>query len=205
MKKTYNYFDTFVRMVDYSCQSAEILHEMLTSFSVEQLEEKMRQMHEIEHKADMEQHEMRNMLAKEFIAPLEREDIMSLSQEIDDVTDAVEDVLIRFYMFHITSLRTEALAFSELILNCCKALKVAMEDFHHFKKSKTIIESLIEVDRLEGVGDSLYTKAMHRLYVEHGDPVALIAWTAMFDRFEKCCDACEHVAHVMSSIIMKNT
>lgn len=205
MKKTYNYFDTFVRMVDYSCQSAEILHETLTSFSVEQLEEKMRQMHEIEHKADMEQHEMRNMLAKEFIAPLEREDIMSLSQEIDDVTDAVEDVLIRFYMFHITSLRTEALAFSELILNCCKALKVAMEDFHHFKKSKTIIESLIEVDRLEGVGDSLYTKAMHRLYVEHGDPVALIAWTAMFDRFEKCCDACEHVAHVMSSIIMKNT
>ena len=205
MKKTYNYFDTFVRMVDYSCQSAEILHETLTSFSVEQLEEKMRQMHEIEHKADMEQHEMRNMLAKEFIAPLEREDIMSLSQEIDDVTDAVEDVLIRFYMFHITSLRTEALAFSELILNCCKALKVAMEDFHHFKKSKTIIESLIEVDRLEGVGDSLYTKAMHRLYVEHGDPVALSAWTAMFDRFEKCCDACEHVAHVMSSIIMKNT
>ena len=205
MKKNYNYFDTFVKMVDYSCQSAEILHATLKTFAFDRLEDKMQEMHEIEHKADMEQHEMRNVLAREFIAPIEREDIMSLSQEIDDVTDAVEDVLIRFYMFHITSLRTEALEFSEVILNCCKALKKAMEDFHNFKKSKTITESLIEVDRLEEVGDSLYSKAMHRLYVEHGDPIEVIAWTAMFDRFEKCCDACEHVAHVMSSIIMKNT
>jgi len=34
--------------------------------------------------------------------------------------------------------------------------------------------------------------------------VAVIAWTAMFDRLEKCCDCCEHVADVVEMVVMKN-
>ena len=201
MKKGYNYFDTFVKMVDYSCQTANILNQTLLAYDPLDLEAQLYEIHQIEHKADMEQHEMRNVLAKEFIAPIEREDILSLSQEIDDVTDAVEDVLMRMHMFNITSIREEALEFSQLILSCCEALKKAMEDFHDFRKNKTITESLIQVDSLEEKGDSLYARAIRRLYIERGDPIDTLAWTAMFDRFEKCCDACEHVAHVMLSLI----
>ncbi len=205
MKKGYNYFDTFVKMVDYSCQTANILNQTLQDYDPVDLEAQLYEIHQIEHEADIEQHEMRNVLAKEFIAPIEREDILSLSQEIDDVTDAVEDVLMRMHMFNITSIREEALEFSQLILSCCEALKKAMEDFHDFRKNKTITESLIQVDSLEEDGDNLYARAIRRLYIERGDPIDTLAWTAMFDRFEKCCDACEHVAHVMTGIIMKNT
>ena len=136
MKKGYNYFDTFVKMVDYSCQTANILNQTLLAYDPLDLEAQLYEIHQIEHKADMEQHEMRNVLAKEFIAPIEREDILSLSQEIDDVTDAVEDVLMRMHMFNITSIREEALEFSQLILSCCEALKKAMEDFHDFRKKQ---------------------------------------------------------------------
>lgn len=38
---------------------------------------------------------MLHILAKAFITPIEREDIILLSQNIDEVTDKIEDVLLQ--------------------------------------------------------------------------------------------------------------
>ena len=40
---------------------------------------------------------------------------------------------------------------------------------------------------------------------EEKDAVAILAWTTMFDRLEKCCDSCEDVADTVEQIIMKNS
>ena len=204
-KKDYNYYDMFVKMVDYSCQSAEILHNLFTNFDTEQLQEKIVEMHNLEHGADMCKHDMMNKLVREFITPIEREDIMELAQELDEVTDNIEDVLLRVYMYNITTIHPEALEFSNVIVSCCKALKKAMEEFHNFRKSTTVQTSIIEINRLEEVGDKLYTESARKLYVNCKDPIEIIAWTETLDRLEKCCDACEHAANVVESVIMKNS
>ena len=54
-------------------------------------------------------------------------------------------------------------------------------------------------------GDQLYTQALRNLYVNCKDPVEIMAWTETFDHLEKCCDACEDVAEIVESVIMKNT
>ncbi|WP_312642140.1 DUF47 family protein [Hydrogenoanaerobacterium sp.] len=204
-KKDYNYYDMFVKMVDYSCQAAEMLHDVLTNFDADKLHDKITEMHNLEHGADMCKHDMMNKLVREFITPIEREDIMELAQELDEVTDNIEDVLLRVYMYNITAIRPEALEFSNVIVSCCKALKKAMEDFHNFRKSTTVQTSIIEINRLEEVGDKLYTESVRRLYVNCKDPIEIIAWTETLDRLEKCCDACEHAANVVESVIMKNS
>ncbi len=48
-----------------------------------------------------------------------------LSGTIDDVTDSIEDVLLRLYMFNIRTLRPEAQAFAQVIADCCAALKTS--------------------------------------------------------------------------------
>jgi len=204
-KKDYNYYDMFVKMVDYSCQAAEMLHGVLTNFDADKLHDKITEMHNLEHGADMCKHDMMNKLVREFITPIEREDIMELAQELDEVTDNIEDVLLRVYMYNITAIRPEALEFSNVIVSCCKALKKAMEEFYNFRKSTTVQTSIIEINRLEEVGDKLYTESVRRLYVNCKDPIEIIAWTETLDRLEKCCDACEHAANVVESVIMKNS
>jgi uncharacterized protein Yka (UPF0111/DUF47 family) len=144
-------------------------------------------------------------LIREFLPPIEREDIMSIAQEIDDVTDAIEDVLIRIYMFNITSVRKEAHDFSNIIVRCCDALKNTMEEFVHFRKSDSIHKAIVEINYLEEEGDRLYTEAVHNLYTNCKDPIEIMAWTETFERFEKCCDACEQVANEVESVIMKNS
>lgn len=204
-KKDADYFDQFIQMVEDCCKSAEILHETLKAFDVSVLKARMEEMHQVEHSGDQRQHQMMKQLAKEFLPPIEREDIILLSQVIDDVTDSVEDILLRIYMFDIRTIRSEALDFSRIIVECCRALLEAMREFRNFKKSEKISKYIIEVHHLEEKGDNLYTRSIRGLYTSLKDPVALMAWTETLNRFEKCCDACEHVAHAMEAVILKNT
>lgn len=204
-KKDYNYYDKFVQLVDFSCKSAEILNDTLVNFDLTTLDSKIQEMHNIEHSADLAKHELIERLAEEFIAPLEREDIVSLSQEIDDITDAIEDVLIKINMYNVQSIRPEVLEFSKLITLCCNSLKVALEEFHNYKKSSTLKAKLIEVNDLEEKGDALYYSTVYKLYRNGETPVDLLIWTEIYDLLEKCCDACEEAADVVESVIMKNS
>ena len=88
-KRGFNYFEAFVGLSEYSLSSAEILHNTLMNYDAAELPQKIKEMHEIEHSADLAKHVLMNNLLKEFLPPIEREDITSLSQEIDDVTDSV--------------------------------------------------------------------------------------------------------------------
>jgi uncharacterized protein Yka (UPF0111/DUF47 family) len=130
---------------------------------------------------------------------------MLLTQELDDVTDLIEDVLLRLYMFNVLSVREEALDFSTMIYRCCEAMEEMMREFRNFRKSGLISEKIVEINRLEEEADALYTKAVRRLYLSSKDPVELMVWSEIFDRMERCCDTCEHVANLVESIIMKNT
>lgn len=203
--KNYNYFDKFVELVDYSCKCAEILNSTLANFDVNKINEKLEELHSIEHAGDLAKHEMTTQLATEFIAPIEREDIVKLSQEIDDITDAVEDVLIKIHMFNVTTIKPEVSEFTALITQCCNGLKIALQEFSNFKKSTTLREKIIEVNHLEEAGDRLYYSTVHNLYVNSKDPVELLVWTEIFDYLEKCCDSCEEAADVIESIVMKNS
>ena len=59
---------------------------------------------------------------KEFLPPIEREDITTLSQEIDDVTDSVEDALLFMSMFNMLAIKPEISNLLELIATRCKSI-----------------------------------------------------------------------------------
>lgn len=204
-KKKNEYFDELTELVGYSCEAGEYLHNFFKEFDLMQIDERKEAMHKIEHTADGRKHEMMQKLMREFITPIEREDIMQLAQEIDEVTDRIEDVFLRIYMYNIQTLRPDALTFSHTIFNCCKALKMAVQELYQYKKPDKISPYIIQVNSLEEEGDKLYMEAVRRLYLEESDPITIMAWTETFNRMERCCDACEHAANVVESVIMKNS
>ena len=206
MKQKENiYFDGFVTCMDYACQASAFLKEMALHFNVEQLETRVMEMHKIEHAADLEKHNILEKLAKEFITPIEREDIMLLYQQIDDVTDNIEDVARKMYMLNVTSVRPEMAEFAELIHQCCLMAKEALGELHHFQKSERVRQSIIRVNELEEAGDRLHWQATRRLYTDDSTSLEKIQWTRMFDYLEDCCDKCEDVTDSIETVIMKNS
>ncbi|NLM61381.1 MAG: DUF47 family protein [Clostridiales bacterium] len=199
------YFNKLDKAVGFACEAAEMLNNVLSSFSVDNLDKKIREMHVIEHAADIDKHEMMSKLINEFITPIDREDIIQISQEIDDIIDQIEEILQCIYMYNLKSIRQEAISFSRLIVEACKTLKKAVEEFSNFKKSKTLKDYIIECNRIEDEGDRLYSEVIRTLYTHlTADAVQLFSWVKIFDLFESTCDSCEHAANSLERIVLKN-
>ncbi|MDR0949272.1 MAG: DUF47 family protein [Lachnospiraceae bacterium] len=204
-RKNNPYFDDFKVMVECSCKAADYLLTVLKDFNPHNMAQKREKMHTIEHEEDEVKHRMMKRLVKEFITPIDREDIIHLSNELDDVTDKIDDILIRMYMYNIKEIRPVALEFAEVIVSCCQALKVAIAEFTNSTDSDNLRQAIINVNTMEEKGDAIYISAVRDLYEKGGSPVEVFAWSELIDRFEDCCDACEHVAGVMELIAMKNS
>jgi len=201
----FNYFKAFSDLANSSLKAAELLSSVLHNFDVNKIEENMEKMHEIEHNADIERHQIVNRLVKEFLPPIEREDIISLADNVDDVVDSIEDVLIGINMYNVQSIKPEIIKFTEVITDCCKSMCSALKEFERFKKSQTLHAEIVEVNRLEEVADQLYIKGVRELYRNVKDPVELMVWTEIYRLMEKCCDSCEEAANNIENIVMKNT
>ncbi len=205
MAKKVNYFKSIESLMEFACAASVFLNETLESFDPETLDEKLEIMHGIEHSADMQKHDLIQKLVAEFITPIEREDILLMLQKIDDVTDSIEEVLRKAYMFNITSIRPEAIEFAKVVDQCCRATQLALSEFHDFRKSKHIHGQIVMVNELEEAGDRLHRDSIHSLYRTEQNPIAILTWTEMYDCLERCCDACEDVSEVIETVMMKNS
>ena len=204
-KKDSPYFKDFVAMIEISCHAAEHLQASLKEFSPARVQKRRSEMHEIENEADKLKHQMMERLMKEFIPPIDREDIVSLAHRLDDITDKIEDVFIHIYMFNVRKIRPDALLMADVIVRCCQALKEAMVEFPNFHKSKILSQKIFDVNTMEGEGDLIFIEAMRKLYTTDGDPTEIYVWTKLFGLFEDCCDACENVADELETVVLKNS
>lgn len=205
-KKDNNYyFEAFAKGISYANDAAVLLKNTYENFDKIDIKDRFEEMHKIEHAADGVKHEMMERLVKEFLPPIEREDIVELAHTIDDVTDSIEEVMLRMYMHNVTELRSDVKEFAALIVRCCDDLKVVAEELHDYRKSTALVSKIKEVNSLEEEGDRIYAKAMNRLYTEEKDPVTILVWTNIYDRLEKCCDKCEKVMDTVELIILKNS
>ena len=199
------YFDNFLACADYACQAAQQLDQALREYDPAQIKERLDEMHRVEHAADDKKHELLNVLAHAFITPIEREDIILLGQNIDEVTDKIEDVLLRMYCNNVQTVRPDAIQLSGVVIRACEALKGMLEQFADFKRSKSLQEYIIRINTLEEEADQLFISSLRTLHTTCADPLEVIVWREIYIYLEKCADACEHVADTVESVVMKNS
>ena len=87
-------------------------------------------------------------------------------------------------------------AFISLEVAACMPRMRAFEDISHYT---------VEIHRLENDGDRTVREAMASLFDTGIDPMIVIRWKDVYDRLERAIDAAEHVADVLSAIVIKNS
>ena len=199
------YFDNFVSCAEYAVQATEILRKCISDYNPDGLDSTLSAIHDIEHAADIKKHEVVNVLMKAFITPIERDDIMLMSQCLDEVVDKIEDVVLRLYCDNIRSIRPEMIAVVDIIEECCSEMKLMMEDFRDFRHSKTLKKRIIKINTLEEDADKAFISNMRKLHTTEENPFEIIIWRNVYHYLEQCADACEHVADVCERILMSNS
>ena len=199
------YFDNFMAGAALSKKAADYLVECLENYDPDKIEEMVRKMHEIEHTADGNKHEMNDALAKAFVTPVDREDLDMLSQNIDHINDKFEEIMQKFYIYNIREIEPAAIAFAKKLVKSCELLCDLMAEFENFKRSKKIHALIVELNDIEEECDKLYLSSMRALTLNHADLLTTISWRDIYECIESCADACEHASECVGTVIMKNT
>ena len=199
------FFDNLSVSASFSKTAALYLTQCMEDYDSGNLQDMLDEMHAIEHGADKKKHEMNAALAKAFVTPVDREDLDMLSHQIDDVTDKVEEILQKFYIFDIHAILPSAATFARKIVRSAELLCEIMQEFENFKKSQKLRNLIIQLNDVEEECDKLYLQAMRELMDHPEDMLTIMSWREIYGCFEACADACEHAAECVASVIMKNT
>lgn len=203
--KNFDYFASLVKMSSFALEEARCLKKICTEFNPEKLEENKDSMHALEHACDMEKHEFAKALVREFLPPVERDDLFRLAHITDDLVDCVEGVVVFFYMADIREMREDVVVFADLVIACCEKASVLLEEFRNFKKSpEKLKQAIIALNDLEEQGDKLYMDAVRKLSSSAKSTREVIEWRDVYRIFEKCYDAAESIADNVESVILKN-
>lgn len=198
------YFDNLIAAAEFSCKAADYLVSCLTNYQLEDVKNMLQKMHEFEHAGDGKKHEMSAALAKAFVTPIDREDLALVSQNLDDVTDCIEEVLQAFYMYRIKTITPEAIQFAEKIVECCNLMKQMLGEFVNFKKPQNLHSQIVQLSHTEEECDVLFIESTMLLPDRCDNTLDIISWREIYTRMENCADACEHVGDCVDMVVMKN-
>ena len=199
------YFENCVNAAECACKASDFLVECLKNYDIANISDMLTKMHEFEHAGDEYKHQMMQSLAKAFVTPIDREDLALISQNIDDVTDSIEEVLQCLYINHIETITKEAIDFALELSKCCDYMKEMLLEFSNFKKPKKLYENIVKINDCEEVCDKMYLESVIKIHEKFDDVFKYLAWREFFDKAEECADACEHVGDCVDTVVMKNT
>ena len=158
-----------------------------------------------EKSADQIKVDIINLLHKSFTTPINRDQIHTLTLDLDNVLDTLQDVANAVAMYHISDSTPEAREMASLSSDACMRLNRAVIALADKKRTKETIDLCKEIDAIESRADKVLKKAITRLFQDGGD-----VWTAMKMREfyylqEKVLDYCEEAAKTIEEIIIENS
>jgi len=193
------FFTLFNELATHLLTAARLLRELFDQPS--RLQEQVRAIKEVEHKADQLTYEINARIDRSFVTPFDREDIHALSTRLDDVIDLLDGTARRAETFHLGQIRQPSRQLCALLVEATEHLQRGVSGI---KRSKEVQACAIEVKRIEEEGDAVYHQAIGELFVDKPDPLEVIKWKEIYDRLEQALDNCMGVVHALQSISIKN-
>jgi len=199
--REFNFFDLFEKQVSCAVEAARFFKEVVSQGCVS--EDTLSKMAAIEHQGDDVAHTIIAQLNKTFITPFDREDIHSLTKELDDIVDMLNTIVSRLRIYNITGVDKNLVEFAVVIEQSVQAVARAVGGLRHIKNVRVVFDACVEVNRLENVGDTMRDRVLVELFATVKDPIAVIKWKDIYEDAETVLDVCEDVANVVDSIMVK--
>jgi uncharacterized protein len=193
------FFRMFSDVSQNLTDGARLLHDIMQNPA--NLEARIVQLQEIEHRGDEMTHDIIRMLNQTFITPFDREDIHRLSSSLDDVLDFVNAAAVRMTLYGITVPPPPAAELAALIVRQADELAQGVSLLQDNKK---VLDHCVEVNRLENEADRVSRKAIAELFGSEKDPIQLIKIKELYEVLETATDKAEDAANVLEAVALKS-
>jgi len=195
------FFDLFEESAHNLVRAAGLLAELLQNW--EDVEEKVRQITELEHHGDNITHRIIAQLHGTFITPIDREDIALLANRMDDVMDFIEAAAVRMVLYGIDKPTERAKEVADILIRVTTEVSKAIPRLRHRRELSHMREHCIEINRLENEADAVRRSALAELFHEQVDVTNVIKWMEIYENMENAVDRCEDIADILEGVMIK--
>jgi uncharacterized protein len=209
LPKDGNFFELFNQHGERIVEGARAFNKMIEHYDEPALRERhAAEVEAAEDAADKITVETTRLLHKTFITPIDREQILSLINAMDDVLDLLQNASETMSLYDLRSITDEIRSLADLSVKCCERVRHAvslMPRLSDHAVAEAAIKTCGEIDRLESDADRVLRSAMSKLFRQEPDVRELIKLKAVYEVLESISDRCEDVANLIEGVVLENS
>ena len=195
-----SFYDLFTELARHLVEGADLLAEMLSEDADHaSVAERMR---EAEHKADEATHAIVRKVNSSFVTPFDREDIYALGSGLDDIMDAMDEVVDQILVYEVKVLPAELSDQVAVLQRCAELTATAMPKL---KAMRSLDEYWIEINRLENQGDKNHRRTLAKLFSGDFKAMEVLKLKDIVESLEDAVDGFEKVANIVEQIAVKES
>ncbi|WGL52077.1 DUF47 family protein [Nocardioides sp. BP30] len=195
-----SFYDLFTESAQHLVTGAALLAEMLSETADHASVAK--RMRSAEHAADETTHAIVRRVNSTFVTPFDREDIYSLGSGLDDVMDAMDEVVDQILVYEVKVLPPELSDQVAVLQRCAELTAAAMPKLQSLRD---LDEYWIEINRLENQGDKNHRRILAKLFSGEFKAMEVLKLKDIVESLEESIDAFEKVANIVEQIAVKES
>lgn len=195
-----SFYDLFTELARHLVDGADLLAEMLSE-DADHVSVAAR-MREAEHRADEATHAIVRRVNSSFVTPFDREDIYALGSGLDDIMDAMDEVVDQILVYEVKVLPAELSDQVAVLQRCAELTASAMP---RLKAMHSLDEYWIEINRLENQGDKNHRRTLAKLFSGDFKAMEVLKLKDIVESLEDAIDGFERVANIVEQIAVKDS
>jgi len=197
------FYDLFEQETSNLVVAAEKLVDFFDNY--ENVEEKAKELKELEHRGDVITHEIIARVHRSFVTPIDREDITHLAHSLDDVMDFIEAAGRTACLYHIGIPTERARELARIVVKMARKLNEVVPRLRRRDQFTWILKQCVDINTLENDADEVQHAALAELFeVCSSDTCGVIKWREIYEHLESATDRGEDVANVLEGIVLKH-
>ena len=204
-----NFFEMFDQHAERIVEAARAFAKLVANYDDPHLRQQYnRDVDNAERAADRVTHDVNRLIHSTFITPIDRDQIHTLINTMDDVCDLIQDSAETMALYDVRKVNDEITRLTDLSVKCCERVKDAVAMISKLADpavAEAALKTCEEIDRLESDADRVMRSAMSKLFREEPDVREVIKMKAIYELLETITDKCEDVANVIEGIILENS
>ncbi len=202
--KETKFFPILKEMYDIMLVATDLIIECVQKGDHESAIEYYKKIKEQEKRGDVLSNRVFDELNTTFITPFDREDINSLANHMDDVTDRINSCAKKIVLYNPKKMPQSAVDLALELKNGVLCIGKAVDELDVLKKSAKNVKAYCkELHDIENRADDVYETFLIHLFENEKDGIELIKQKEIMSELEKATDVTDQVGKIIKTIIVK--
>jgi predicted phosphate transport protein (TIGR00153 family) len=197
------FFKYFNDLADAICEASLILKSFVENRT--ESATNLDKINEVEERGDLILSEVMKRINNSFITPFDREDILMLARELNNVVDHVQGTMEKIVIYKVGQPKEDyVLKLVQVLEEAAHEIKNAVGKLPDVRsKSSEIIDSSEKIRSFEHEGDYLYRAGIALLFENTQNVIDIIKWKEIYEHLETTLDYCENVSNILKGVAIK--